>query len=57
MATRVDLAKDFVKHAFDTKLASLKRSANTASNPIIKDALDKEIAAIQTALNTLTEIK
>lgn len=57
MATRVELPKELVDGALETKIASVKRAANNATNPIIKDALNKELAALNSAKVTLTEIK
>lgn len=57
MATRIELPRDLVKTAFTMKINSLKRAEKEATNPLIKTALADELGQIQTALNTLTEIK
>lgn len=57
MAIRVELPKELVLAALNQKTASVKRAIGSAVNPVIKDALEKELAAYTTAANTLTEVK
>lgn len=57
MATRIELPMQLVQDALATKIASTKRAANAATNPLIKDVLQKELAALETAKNTLAEVK
>lgn len=58
MAIRIDLPKETVLQALDKLLDSHKRAANTKGfNPLLKEIYEKEIAAITTARNTLTETK
>lgn len=57
MATRIELPRDLVKTAFTMKISSLKRAEKEATNPLIRAALQDELGQIQTALNTMAEIK
>lgn len=57
MATRVDLPNAQVKAALEQALASNKRALNTAKNPAFRPIIEKDIADLQTAINTLTDIK
>lgn len=57
MAVKIDLPRDAVKIAFKAYTASLKRSINAATNPLIKNALEDELGQITKALDTMTEIK
>lgn len=57
MAVKLDLPKDVIKLAFKAKIDSLKRAITSASNPLIKTALDDELGQINHALATMTEIK
>lgn len=57
MATRVELHIDQVKAALQLKLSSLSRAAKGEPNKLIKELLDKDIAALQAAINTSTDIK
>lgn len=57
MATRVDLPIAITKRALHKEKQSLERTMKASDNPIIKDALSKEWEAVNTAFNTVTEIK
>lgn len=57
MATRVELHKDAVKTALEQSLASAKRQLNTAKNPAFRPIIEKDIADLNNAINTLAEIK
>jgi hypothetical protein len=57
MATRIDLNKDIVKVALQLKINSLLRATKTEHNTLIKQLMETDIAAYQTAMNTLTDIK
>lgn len=57
MATRVELPKDLVKLALQGAISLRVRQDKAASNALIAKALQDEIAALTTAMNTLTEIK
>lgn len=57
MAQRVDLPKEITTKALELLLASLRRANNNERNPIIVEARQKEIAALQNAINTITETK
>lgn len=57
MAVKVDLPLAQVKAALEGALASNKRALNTAKNPAFRPILEKDIADLQTAINTLSEGK
>lgn len=57
MATRVDLPKEAVQHAFTLKIGSLQRAAKTQTNPMMKELIQKDIALYTVAMNTLTDAK
>lgn len=57
MATKVDLSLPQVRDALERKIASVERSINNADNALIKEILQKDLAALQNAKNTLTETK
>lgn len=57
MAIRVELPKELTQRALEQAAASSKRAANSTKNPVIKQALEQELAAYTTAANTLTETK
>lgn len=57
MAVRIELHKNYVQQALEAAIASLKRSTTKQLNPAMKDLIDKDIAAISHALNTITEVK
>lgn len=57
MAVRVEAKKELVTLALNTQLASLKRALNTARNPAFKPILEKDIADLQTAIGSITEVK
>jgi hypothetical protein len=57
MATRVDLPLPQVKQALEKEQASLKRAITAGGNPLIVEILQKDLAAVTTAANTLAETK
>lgn len=57
MATRVELPKQMIVDAIEKKLASCKRAQNTATNPLIKELMNKEIAEYTHSLATMSETK
>lgn len=57
MATRVELHMEQVRVALEQSLASNKRALNTSKNPAFRPIYEKDIAALQTAINTLSEVK
>lgn len=58
MAVRVDLNKNQIASMITAAIASLKRATNkTGINPMMTDLINKDIAAYQNALNTMSEIK
>lgn len=56
MATRVELHIDDVKNALTLNIASVKRAMNS-TKPAFKEVYQKDLNALQHALNTLTEVK
>ena len=57
MAIRIDLNKEAVTQALQQRIDSLTRAKTKALNPLMTEIYEKEIAALTTAKNTLTEIK
>lgn len=57
MATRVDLPKEAVKHAFELKIASLRRAAKAQTNPLMRELLEKDANLYQTAVASLADAK
>lgn len=57
MATRVELPKEMVQNALDQAIASRKRAIITQPNALIKGILEKELAELATARNTVTDTK
>jgi len=57
MATRVDLNKETVAEALQKSIDSAKRGQNTTKNPQFKELYTRQLAELQTAMNTLSEIK
>jgi len=57
MATRIELPKKIVSDAFKQREDSLKRAINTATNELVKTALQDELNQITAAKATITEIK
>lgn len=56
MPVKLDLHHDTTRVALETYLASLKRALNTTKQPAFKPIIEKDIAAIQTALGSITEL-
>lgn len=57
MAIRIELDRTTIRDALNQRIALLKRGIERESNPAIKDLKNKDISTIQTAINTMTEIK
>lgn len=57
MAVRVELDLARTRQAIEMSIASLKRQRNTAKNPAFFPIIDKDIAEIGKALDTLQEVK
>lgn len=57
MATKVELPKDIVRAALEQAKSLRTRNIKTATNAIIKEALQQEETAIAQAISTLTEVK
>lgn len=57
MATRVDLPLEATRNALNKEIASLKRAINNTPNKLVTEIYQKELAQLQTAINTLTETK
>lgn len=57
MATRIDLPKELVKAAFKQRQDSLKRSISNATNTLVKEAYESELKQLNTAIDTIAEIK
>lgn len=57
MAVRIEGKASDVKAAYKTHIALLKRKFNTESNHLIKEIVDKEIAAAVLAEASITETK
>lgn len=57
MAWRVDLDKGLLIAALEKELASQRRLKNTTKQPAFVPIIEKDIAAFQTAIGSITEIK
>lgn len=57
MATRIELPKDITKALIEQGISLRNRQIKQAINSIIKEALEKEVAILTIAGNTLQEIK
>lgn len=57
MATRVELDQASVKAALEQAFASAKRARNATIKPAFVPIYEKDMAALQHAITTLTEIK
>lgn len=57
MAIRVDINKITLNQLIENGIQSLKRANAKEFNPAMRDLREKDIAALQTAANTMTEIK
>lgn len=57
MPVRLELDKDTTRAALEAYLASIKRAMNSAKNPAFKPIYEKDMAALQTAINTITDTK
>lgn len=58
MAVKVDLPKNTVVGALDAAKASLKRAAGKSGiNPLMLELIEKDIAQISRAIDTIAEVK
>lgn len=57
MAVRIELPKEIVRAALEQAAALRARNIKSASNQIIKGALEEEDRQIRLAITTMTEIK
>lgn len=57
MATKVDLPRDLVKAALEQAKSLRTRNIKSATNPLIKQALEEEERAIANAITTIAETK
>lgn len=57
MAVRVELPKEMLVMALEKELASQKRLKNTTKQPQFIPIIDGDIAKLQTAIGSVTEIK
>lgn len=57
MATKVELPKELVKAALEQAKSLRTRNIKSATNPLIKQALEQEETQIAQAIQTLTETK
>lgn len=57
MAVRIDLHIDEVRDALEKRLSAIKTALAKQRNPLIREIYSKDLAAVQHAVNTLTEIK
>lgn len=57
MATKVELPKELVKAALEQAASLRARNIKSATNPLIKQALEEEDRQIRAAISTLTETK
>lgn len=57
MAIKIDLTKAIVTDALQMKINSLKRANTGETNSMIKEIREKDIAIIDSAINTITEVK
>lgn len=56
MAVKIELHADTARVALEAYLASLKRALNTTKQPAFKPIIEKDIAAVQLALGSISEI-
>lgn len=57
MALRVELSAETMRNALEAYLASQRRLHNTTKQPAFKPIIEKDIAALQAALGSISEIK
>lgn len=55
MPLKLDLPKAMVKNALEQAISLRRRNINSASNELIKKALEDEVSAIRLAIDTMTE--
>lgn len=57
MPLKVEIDRALLVSALEKELASQKRLHNTTKQPAFKPIIEKDIAAFQQALGSITEIK
>lgn len=57
MPLRVDIDRERLTAAIQLQINSLKRAKTNAKNPAFVPIIDKDIADLTTAMNTITETK
>lgn len=57
MATHINLDKTIVQAALSAKVASLRRSLMKEFNPAMRELIEKDMALISNAMNTIKETK
>lgn len=57
MAIRVEARKEVVVQALEMALASQKRLRNTTKQPAFIPIIEKDMAELQTAIGSITEVK
>lgn len=59
MALRIELKQEIIEAALDMKIASMKRAMTNGPNlnDLIREIYRKDIAEIERAKNTISEIK
>lgn len=57
MALRVELERIQLETALQQSIASVKRAKVSARNPQFAALYDKDLATLQHAMNTITEVK
>lgn len=54
---KIDMPKEVLENALDTRAASLRRQVTSTNNKIIKDALQQELDALLRGKTTIAETK
>lgn len=57
MAIKIDLHRSVLTEALNQRIQLMKRGIEREINPAIKELKLKDVADIQTAINTMTDIK
>lgn len=57
MPLKIEIDKAILTAALEKEIASLKRANTNERNPLMKEIRDKDIAAVQNAINTISEDK
>lgn len=57
MAIKIELHRAVLTEALNQRIQLLKRGIDREVNPAIKELRQKDISELQTAINTMTDIK